>query len=57
MAYEDCAALPAHCAQPMALDESIDSPPALLRAHHDGPGLGIEVVVAALGQPFVDCKA
>jgi len=49
MAYEDCAALRPHCAQPMVLDESIDSLPALLRAHHDGVADGITIKIARVG--------
>lgn len=49
MAYEDCAALRSHCAQPMVLDESIDSLPALLRAHHDGVADGVTIKIARVG--------
>lgn len=49
MAYEDCAALRTHCAQPMVLDESIDGLPALLRAHHDGVADGVTIKIARVG--------
>jgi L-alanine-DL-glutamate epimerase-like enolase superfamily enzyme len=49
MAYGDCAALRTHCAQPMVLDESIDSLPALLRAHHDGVADGVTIKIARVG--------
>lgn len=49
MAYEDCAALRGHCPQPMVLDESIDSLPALLRAHQDGVADGVTIKIARVG--------
>ncbi len=49
MAYEDCRAVRAQCAQPLVLDESIDSLPALLRAHSDGVADGVTIKIARVG--------
>ena len=49
MSYEDCRAIRAHCAQPMVLDESIDSISALLHAHADGVADGVTIKIARVG--------
>jgi L-alanine-DL-glutamate epimerase-like enolase superfamily enzyme len=49
MAYEDCRAIRAHCAQPMVLDESIESLAALARAHADGVADGVTIKIARVG--------
>lgn len=49
MAYEDCRAIRAHCAQPMVLDESIDTPASLVRAHDDGVADGVTIKIARVG--------
>jgi L-alanine-DL-glutamate epimerase-like enolase superfamily enzyme len=49
MAYEDCRAIRAHCAQPMVLDESIDSLAALAQAHADGVADGVTIKIARVG--------
>lgn len=49
MAYEDCRAIRAHCAQPMVLDESIDSLSALMHAHVDGVVDGVTIKIARVG--------
>jgi L-alanine-DL-glutamate epimerase-like enolase superfamily enzyme len=49
MSYEDCRAIRAQCAQPMVLDESIDSLSALLQAHADGVADGVTIKIARVG--------
>jgi L-alanine-DL-glutamate epimerase-like enolase superfamily enzyme len=49
MAYEDCRAIRAHCAQPMVLDESIDTLSALVHAHADGVADGVTIKIARVG--------
>lgn len=49
MEYEDCRTIRAQCAQPMVLDESIDSLSALLRAHADGVADGVTIKIARVG--------
>ena len=46
--YEDCVALRGVCAQPMVLDENIDSLDALLRAKRDGID-GVTIKIARVG--------
>lgn len=46
---EECTALRPHCPWPLVLDESIDSPAALVRAHALGVVDGITIKVARVG--------
>jgi L-alanine-DL-glutamate epimerase-like enolase superfamily enzyme len=46
---EECAALRPHCPWPLVLDESIDSPAALVRAHALGAVDGVTIKIARVG--------
>jgi L-alanine-DL-glutamate epimerase-like enolase superfamily enzyme len=46
---EECAALRPHCRWPLVLDESIDSPAALVRAHALGAADGVTIKIARVG--------
>lgn len=47
--YDACRALRADCDRPLILDESIDSLPALLQAHHDRVVDGVTIKIARVG--------
>lgn len=46
---EECAALRPHCPWPLVLDEAIDSPAALVRAHSLGAVDGVTIKIARVG--------
>jgi len=46
---EECAALRPHCPWPLVLDEAIDSPAALMRAHSLGVADGVTIKIARVG--------
>jgi L-alanine-DL-glutamate epimerase-like enolase superfamily enzyme len=49
LTYEECLSLRRHIRQPMILDESIDSPAALLRAHADGAMNIVNIKLSRVG--------